>query len=125
MPILGENRVLLGILARSGFCIAFDRVNRCDAGFLRGFLPLLALSPCALALVLKLVAARTELRDGLFGEQLFECPLFDVLGFVVFELCDELDGTSENASFILLAAGNDFCDFVDAFVDGLAATTFD
>ena len=58
-------------------------------------------------------------------KQLLQRPLLDVLGFVVFELCDELDGARENAAFVLLAAGHDFGDFVDAFVDGLAAATFD
>ena len=61
----------------------------------------------------------------MFGEQLFQRPLLDVLGFVVFELCDELDGTRENAAFVLLAAGHDLGDFVDAFVDGLTAAAFD
>jgi hypothetical protein len=61
----------------------------------------------------------------LLRKQLLQRPLLDVLGFVVFELCDELDGARENAAFVLLAAGHDFGDFVDAFVDGLAAATFD
>ncbi len=54
--ILREDRELLGILARSRL-LPLDGGN---AGLLRGLLPLLALSPSALALVLKLVAAAGE-----------------------------------------------------------------
>ena len=61
----------------------------------------------------------------MLGEKLFQRPLLDVLGLVVFELCDELDSAGENAAFVLLAAWHDLGDFVDAFVDGLAAATFD
>lgn len=61
----------------------------------------------------------------MFGKQLLQRPLFDVLSFVVFELCDELDSARENAAFVLLAAWDNLGDFVDAFVDSLTATTLD
>ena len=54
--ILREDRELLGILARS----RLFPFNGGNAGLLRGLLPLLTLSPSALTLVLKLVAAAGE-----------------------------------------------------------------
>jgi hypothetical protein len=54
--ILQEYRELLGILGRIRL-LPFDGG---DAGLLRGLLPLLTLSPSALTLVLKLVAAAGE-----------------------------------------------------------------
>jgi hypothetical protein len=61
----------------------------------------------------------------LFGQEFLQSPLLDVLSLVVFELCDELDSTRENAAFVLFAARHNLRDFVDAFVDGFTAATLD
>lgn len=111
------------ISSSRGFCI--PTIDGRHARFLRGLLPLLALGPGALALVLELVAAGAELGDGLLGEQLLQRPLLDVLRFVFFELRDELHRAREDAAFVLLAAGDDFGEFVDAFVDRFAAAALD
>lgn len=109
----------------SGIRLRIPTINGRHARFLRGLLPLLALGPGALALVLELVAAGAQLGDGLLGEQLLQRPLLDVLRFVFFELRDELHGAREDAAFVLLAAGYDFGQLVDAFVDRFAAAALD
>ena len=51
----------------------------------------LALLPGPLALALEFITASAELGDGLFGEQLFERPLLNVLLLVLFQLSNELN----------------------------------
>jgi hypothetical protein len=73
---------------------------------------------------LESIARAAKFGNGLFGEELLQSPLFNVLRFILLELSDELDGTLENASLVLFTAGNNFGKFIDAFVDCLAASAF-
>jgi hypothetical protein len=60
-----------------------------EAGTLTSLLPGLNFPPCSLAFCLELVIAGTKLSNGLFGEQLLESPLINVLGLVFLQLGDE------------------------------------
>lgn len=88
-------------------------------------LPGLNLSPCALTLRLQLIITRAQLCDSLLSEQLLQRPLLDVLILVLLELGDELDGALEDRALVLLAAGDNLGELVDAFVDGLASSALD
>lgn len=79
-----------------------------DAGILAGAFVYMTLVPGSLTIGLELVTASAEFSDGLLCQQLLECPLLDVLLFILFELCDELDGTLEDGALVLLASGNNF-----------------
>lgn len=83
-------------------------------------LPGLNLSPGTLTFSLQFIVASAELRNGLFGQELLEGPLLDVLGLIFLELSDELNSTLQNRALILLASRNNLSQFVDAFVDGLS-----
>jgi hypothetical protein len=85
-------------------------------------LPGLTLGPGALAFRLQLVIACAQLGDGLFREELLECPLLNVLRLVFLQLCDERNGALQDGSLVLLAARDNLRQLVDALVDGLAAT---
>lgn len=95
-----------------------------DASTLRRFLPLLAFGPSTLTFSLELVTTGAQLGNSLFGEQLFESPLLDVLRFVLFELCNKLHGASKNRAFVLLAAWNDLGELVNALIDRLSTSAF-
>ena len=71
---------------------------------LTSLLPSLNLAPSSLALCLQFIIAGAELGNGLLGEQLLERPLFDVLGLILLQLCDELDGALEDRPFVLLTS---------------------
>lgn len=75
--------------------------------------------------MLKLVIGIAELLDGLFGEQLFECPFLDILCLILSELGNIGNCSCKNGPFVLFASRNYFCQLVDTFVDCFAATTFD
>jgi hypothetical protein len=64
---------------------------RHNASVFAGTLVNLSFVPSSLALGLKLVAAGTQFGDGLFCQELFQCPLLDVLLFVLLQLGDELN----------------------------------
>jgi hypothetical protein len=74
---------------------------------LASLLPRLDFSPCSLTLGLQLVITGTEFCDGLLSEELLEGPLLDILSFVLLELGDELNGTLQNRSLVLLTTGDD------------------
>lgn len=96
-----------------------------DPGLQTTLLPGFRFSPCAFALFLELLVALRQLLDRLLGKELLERPLLDVLRLVVFNFLDVLYGALEDGALVLLATGNDLCEFVDTFVDGFAASTFD
>lgn len=77
------------------------------AGALGSLLPRLRLMVQAVTFLLELVVGGAELRDGLFGQELFQRPLLDVLLLVLLELGDELDGTLKDGTLVLLTAGHD------------------
>ena len=52
-------------------------------------------------------------------------PFLDVFLLVVFELRDVLDAALQDGAFVFVAAGDDFGELVDAFVDGFAAPSLD
>ena len=74
---------------------------------------------------LESIAGSAQLGDCLFGEELLQSPFLDVLGLILLELSNELDGSLQNAALVLLATGYNLCQFVNAFVDGLPTATFD
>lgn len=84
-----------------------------------------SLSPGALAFGFEFVATARQLLNGLLGEQLFQRPFLNILRFVLFELLDECYCTGEDGTLVLFATGNDFGEFVDAFVDSFTTTAFD
>lgn len=94
-------------------------------GFLRRFLPLLALCPSSLTFSLELIATGAELGNSLFREQFLESPLLDVLSLVLLELGDELHSSSEYAALVLLTARNDLCELIDTLIDGFSAAALD
>lgn len=116
--------VLFGLF--TGLGIAVDTLF-VDAKtvILRDLLPGLELAVDAVNLLLEFVVRGTELRDGLLGEKLLECPLFYRLLFVLLELGDVADCICQDGSFVLLTTGHNLGQFVDALVDSLTATTLD
>ena len=64
-----------------------------------------------------------QVIDGLFRDELFECPLVNTRRCLFVELIDILYGACKDLAFVLLAAWYMLCKFVDAFVDGLSSTT--
>jgi hypothetical protein len=102
----------------------FDLVWQ-NAVVFAGALVDLTLVPRPLAFVLELLATCAQLCDGLLRQQLLEGPLLDVLLLVLLQLSDELYGPLEDRPLVLFAAWYDLGQFVDAFVDGLAAAAFD
>lgn len=83
--------------------------------------PRIQLNPRSVALVLEFVARATELGDCLFCEEFLQRPLFDILRLVLLELLDELYSALQDAAFVLLTAGNYLGNFVNAFINRLAA----
>jgi len=75
-------------------------------GALARLLPCLDLAPRTFAFCLQLIIAGTELSDSLFGEELLQGPLLDVLGLVLLELCDEGYGALEDRPLVLFASRN-------------------
>ncbi len=73
---------------------------------LASLLPGLNLSPCTLTFSLQLVIASTKLSNGLFSQELLEGPFLDVLGLVLLELCDKLNGTLQDRALVLFASMN-------------------
>ena len=88
---------------------------------LASLLPRLDLAPCSFALGLELIVARTEFRDGLLGQELLQGPLLNILGLVLLELRDELDRPLQDRTLVLLAAGYNLCELIDALIDSLSA----
>jgi hypothetical protein len=82
----------------------------------------LSLVPCPLIVALEPVTACAQFVDCLIKQKLLKCPFLNILALVVLELSDILDGALEDGAFILLAAGNNLLELVDAFVDGLTTT---
>ena len=73
----------------------FDLVGK-DAVILARALVNLALIPSPLAFSFKFVTTSAELGDSLLRQELLECPLLNVLLFVLLQLSDELHGALEN-----------------------------
>lgn len=94
-------------------------VGRLQASVLCSLLPRLQLAEEAVALLLELVVGGTELGNSLLSQELLQGPFLNVLLLIVLELGDELDGTLEDGTFVLLAAGDDLGEFVNSLVDGL------
>jgi hypothetical protein len=67
------------------------------------------LIPSSLAFAFELITAGAELSNGLFGQQLLQCPLLDILLLVLLELLDELNGTLQNGALVLLTARDNLC----------------
>jgi hypothetical protein len=111
-----------GLLA--AFLALFDLIWQ-DASVLAGALVDLALVPSSLALGLELVAASTQLCNGLFSKEFLQRPLLDILLLVLLQLCDELDGALQDGALVFLAAWNNLGQLVDALVDSLSPTAFD
>jgi hypothetical protein len=64
---------------------------RHNASVFAGTLVNLSFVPSSLALGFEFVTAGTQFSDGLFCQELFQCPLLDVLLFVLLQLGDELN----------------------------------
>ena len=67
-----------------------------QASALAGLLPRLNLAPRPFTFSLELVIARTEFSNGLLGQELLQRPLLNVLGLVLLELSDELNGALQD-----------------------------
>jgi len=94
-------------------------------GALRYTLPHLQLTVQALALAFEFVVGCAELRNGLLCQELLQCPLLDVLRFILLELRYERHGPLKNGSLVLLVARDYLSQLVDAFIDGFPAPTLD
>jgi hypothetical protein len=94
-----------------------------QASTLTSLLPCLNLPPRALTLGLQLIIASAKLGNSLFRQQFLQGPLLDILGLILLELSDELNGALQDRAFVLFAAGNDLSQLVDALIDGLSASS--
>lgn len=88
------------------------------------FLPGLNLAPGPLVLCLQLIVASTKFSDSLFREELFQSPLLNILGLVLFKLSNEGNGALEDGTLVLFAARNNFGKFIDTLVNSLTAASF-
>lgn len=70
-------------------------------------LPRLELAVGSIALVLEPIVRRAEVCNGLFGEELFQCPLLDGCLLLFPELLDVTDCILQDGSFVLLASRDD------------------
>lgn len=115
------HRIRSGLLAI--LLALLDLVGQDAVVFARALVDL-ALIPCALTLGFELVAAGTELGNGLLRQQLFERPFLNILLFILLELGYELYSPLQNGALVLFAAWHNLGQFVDTLVNGLAATAF-
>lgn len=79
----------------------------------------------AVAFGFKLVVTCTQFSDSLFGEQLFQRPLLDILRLVLFQLSNELDCALQDGAFVLFTARDDLRDLIDTLIYCLSTTSFD
>lgn len=98
-------QILLGLVA--GLGVAVDTLFIDGKAIVLGdLLPGFQLAVDAVDLLLELVVGGAELRDGLLGEKLLQCPLLDRLLFVLLELGNVADSICQDRTLVLLAPRN-------------------
>lgn len=83
------------------------------------------LRPRLLHPVLVHFVAVRQLRERLLQHHLLQRLLVHHLVLLVFQVHDVVHRPLEDGAFVLLAAGDDLGELVDAFVDGFAAAALD